>query len=451
MKKIKRNEAMAYHVLPPYGLINDPNGLIHFKGLTHVFFQWNPHETNHSYKAWGHAVTDDLVHFDYLEPALLPEEWYEKSGCYSGSSIVHEGLLYLFYTGNVKDEEGNRESYQCLAVSEDGFTFEKKGPVISEIKGYTAHVRDPKVFKEKDTFYMVLGAQKEDLTGDTILFKSDDLYTWTFVGSLLDEKLDLGYMWECPDLVRFSEKSAFIFSPQGVEQDGERFKNIYQTGYFTGDYKDEKFVRDHHDFRELDLGFEFYAPQTFAYKDGRTLLLGWMGVMEILLEQSMPTIQDNWAHHLSIFRELSVNEEGSLIQKPVRELEGYRVSLDDFTGKTYESAYYEPLEIRAKFNKTPEDFELKYGKNITLSYKKEDHSFKVERENWETKTLEYRKAKLNKELKDIQIYLDHHSMEIFLNSGEEVFSLRYFEGEGSKNLNVRSSEEMILNIDNLEV
>ena len=451
MENLKRNEAMAYHVLPPYGLINDPNGLIHFKGLTHVFFQWNPHNNDHTYKAWGHAVTKDLVHFDYLEPALLPEEDYEKNGCYSGSAIEHEGLLYLFYTGNLKDAEGNRESSQCVAVSEDGFYFEKKGPVIKEIPGYTAHVRDPKIFKENDTFYMVLGAQRVDLTGDTILFKSSDLFNWTFVGSLIDEKLDFGYMWECPDLIHFNEKSAFIFSPQGLEPNGEKYRNIYQTGYLTGDFQDETFRPDDLSFREMDLGFEFYAPQSFDYKDGRTLLLGWMGIMDPDLEKSLPTIENNWAHHLTLFRELSLNESGNLIQKPVRELEAYRVSLDECKGYAHEKAYEEPLEIRVTFEKTPADFSLRYGKNLVLTYDLKENSFTVERENWETKTLEYRKATLNRNLKDVQIYLDHTSMEIFLNEGEEVFSLRYFEAEGKKDMLIHSNEEMIIHIDNLEV
>ena len=451
MKSIKRNEAMAYHVLPPYGLLNDPNGLVFFKGITHVFFQWNLHETTHSYKAWGHAVTKDLIHFDYLEPALLPEEAYEKNGCYSGSAIIHEDLLYLFYTGNVKDGEGNRESYQCLAVSEDGFTFEKKGPVISEIPGYTAHVRDPKIFKEKDTFYMVLGAQRDDLTGDTVLFKSKDLYSWEFVGSLLEDKVDLGYMWECPDLIHFKEKSAFIVSPQGLEPKGEKYRNIYQTGYFTGEFEKEHFKPDHKPFRELDFGFEFYAPQSFAYKEGRTLLLGWMGVMEPGLESSLPTIKNNWAHHLTLFRELSLNEAGNLIQKPVKELEAYRVPLEEVEGYDYQGTYEEPLEIRGSFKKAPDEFTLRYGKNLTLVYEQSKRSFRVERENWETKTKEYRMTTLTRDLQDIQIYLDHTSMEIFLNGGEEVFSLRYFEGEGKKEVIMTSSGEMRINIDHLEV
>ena len=179
--------------------------------------------------------------------------------------------------------------------------------------------------------------------------------------------------------------------------------------------------------------------------------MGWMGIMDPDLEKSLPTIENNWAHHLTLFRELSLNESGNLIQKPVRELEAYRVSLDECKGYAHEKAYEEPLEIRVTFEKTPADFSLRYGKNLVLTYDLKENSFTVERENWETKTLEYRKATLNRNLKDVQIYLDHTSMEIFLNEGEEVFSLRYFEAEGKKDMLIHSNEEMIIHIDNLEV
>lgn len=451
MKKIKKNKAMAYHVLPPYGLLNDPNGLVHFKGVTHVFFQWNSKAMNHNYKSWGHAITKDLVHYDYLKPALVPSEYYDKNGCYSGSAIVHDDELNLFYTGNVKDDEGNRTSYQCLAISKDGINFEKKGPLIKDIPGYTAHVRDPKVFKKDNNFYMVLGAQREDLSGDTILFKSRNLYNWEFLGSLLDEHIEIGYMWECPDLIEFENKNALIFSPQGLEPKGERFKNKHATGYITGEFENEIFKKDSQTFKELDLGFEFYAPQSFIYKDGRVLLFGWMGVMEESKEKSLPTIKDNWVHHLTIPREIYLNEGDKLIQKPIKELESYRKPLINTVDKQFDSDFKEPLEVRVSFDKSPDKFCLAFGENTLLRYDGQDRSFKVEREDWNTKEKEYRIGILSRKLKNIQIYLDYTSMEIFINDGEEVFSLRYFEGEGKKNMLLESNEDMRIKIDRLDL
>lgn len=233
-----------------------------------------PQQWSHLQSLWS-CETKDLAHFDYLEPALLPEEDYEKNGCYSGSAIEHEGLLYLFYTGNLKDAEGNRKArsvwlYRKMAL------FWEKGPVIKEIP-YTAHVRDPKIFKEKLMSSIWFWALREWIWREIQFTKSSDLFNWTFVGSLIDEKLDLGYMWECPDLIHFNEKSAFIFSPQGLEPNGEKIQKHHQTGYLTGDFQDETFRPDDLSFREMDLGFEFYAPQSFDYKDGENPSLGMDG------------------------------------------------------------------------------------------------------------------------------------------------------------------------------
>lgn len=447
-KRDDRNGAMDFHVLPPHGLLNDPNGLIHFNGVNHIFFQWNPNETDHSYKCWGHATTEDLVHYSYHEAALLPVEWYERNGCYSGSALAHEGKLYLFYTGNVKNEEDERESYQCIAVSEDGFHFEKLGPVIREIPGYTAHVRDPKVFKGEDgLFYMILGAQREDLTGDTILFRSEDLLKWDFMGSLMDERLDLGYMWECPDLVSLGDKSVFIFSPQGLEEEGDRFRNIFQTGYLTGDYQDGRFIKDDYDFEEMDRGFEYYAPQSFSHPDGRILSMAWMGTMEREKEEALPTYQDNWVHHLSIIRELSLTPEGRLIQKPVRELEDARVPVLRQTMKAHKGQISGAFEVRLDFKEVARNLKLCYANELSLDF--DGTTFSVERTNWLTKEREYRRVELSDGLKDLQMIVDHTSAEIFLNGGQEVFSLRFFKDE-NKDIEISSDQEMVVEMNQLK-
>ena len=76
---------------------------------------------------WGHAVSKDLVHWEYLPLALAPSEEYDdyqKGGCFSGSAIEHEGKLYVFYTATANHGNGSEQS-QCLAISEDGINFEK--------------------------------------------------------------------------------------------------------------------------------------------------------------------------------------------------------------------------------------------------------------------------------------------------------------------------------------
>lgn len=443
--KIQKNGAMDFHVLPPHGLLNDPNGLVHFNGLTHVFFQWNTEGTDHSYKAWGHAVTEDFVHYTYYEPALLPDESYDKNGCYSGSALVHEGKLYLFYTGNVKNEEGERESYQCAAVSEDGFTFRKLGPVIGEVPGYTAHVRDPKVFRgDLGEFYMVLGAQREDLTGDAILFKSSDLQNWQLLGSLLEEREELGYMWECPDLVRLGNQDVFLFSPQGLQEDGYRFRNIFQTGYYTGRFEAERFQKDKNSFDELDRGFEFYAPQTFDMPDGRVLLLGWMGTMEKEKEEALPTLKEGWVHHLSIPRELRISAEGKVLQSPVKELLRFFKEENAVSGKDLKMGREGSFLLEVLNMNEAQRIHLRVSSDVEL--KLEDRWFTVERLSWLDGKKEIRQVPLPLGLKDLKIIGDHTSLEIFINGGEEVFSLRCFDDDSDRMISLVSSETVTLKI-----
>ena len=137
-----------YHISPEQGFLNDPNGLAQFRGKYHVFYQWLPDVVPQGSKQWRHCISNDLVHWTDEGSALQPDEWYEKNGCYSGSGITTEDKYFLFYTGNVRDAEGGRETYQCVAVSDDGKSFQKEGPVIYLPDGYTAHFRDPKVWKK---------------------------------------------------------------------------------------------------------------------------------------------------------------------------------------------------------------------------------------------------------------------------------------------------------------
>lgn len=82
--------------MPPVGLLNDPNGVIYWKGSYHVFFQWQPFQTGHGAKFWGHYTTQDVVNWKREEIALAPSDWFDKNGCYSGSAVTKDDRLYLF-------------------------------------------------------------------------------------------------------------------------------------------------------------------------------------------------------------------------------------------------------------------------------------------------------------------------------------------------------------------
>lgn len=424
---------LMYHITPEKGLLNDPNGLIKFKGKYHVFYQWNPHGTVHKNKTWGHVISDNMVNWERLPAALSPSEIYDKDGIYSGSAIVKEGILYLFYTGNVIIDQNVKKSYQCLATSEDGIHFEKKGPIIEHPEGYTRHVRDPKVWlDEKETFWMILGAQTEDLKGEVLVYRSEDLIHWESRGNInRQKKISLGYMWECPDLLRFESGDVLLISPQGIKAEPKRFDNINQTGYMLGEFLDSgEFVADSFEFTELDRGFEFYAPQSFQDGD-RTILYGWMGAMPNDIEQTVPTVSEGWLHCLSIPRTIELIDH-IVYQKPVEELKQLRLDYQklsiSITNKDeYKFTTNTPYnEIVLNFCNPTNGFTLDISGGFFIEHNNKENEIIISRINWLTNEMEKRIGKYEGELKNIRIYLDGSTIEIFVNDGSLVFSSRYF-------------------------
>lgn len=431
----------AFHLMPPVGLLNDPNGFIHWKGVYHVFFQWMPFKTDHGAKFWGHYTSTDLVNWELQPIALAPGDWYDKNGCYSGSAVVYEDKMYLFYTGNVKDEEGNRETYQCVAVSEDGIHFEKKGVVLHLPEGYTPHFRDPKVWQHLDKWYMVIGTQNLNEEGRVVLFESPNLMDWTFKGDMTasGQKAigDLGFMWECPDLFQLDGKDILLFSPQGIEPEGYLYQNIYQTGYISGDLNYETGKMSHGEFTELDRGFEFYAPQTTLDENGRRLVIGWMGVPE-QGEQHHPTIAHKWIHILTIPRELHYEGE-RLIQRPVVELENMRHSevtkelslsneqkeWSEFNGTVY--------ELLVQLEEVKGTFSVNLRNNASLTYDSTKALLTFKRKSFVDGREETRSCVINS-VKELRFYIDSSSVEVFVNDGEEVFTSRFFPEESNESL-----------------
>ncbi|MDO3527566.1 glycoside hydrolase family 32 protein [Ralstonia pseudosolanacearum] len=306
----------AYHLCPPQGLLNDPNGLIFWRGAYHVFYQWNPHGCRHENKHWAHARSTDLIHWELLPPALAPDAPYDEDGCYSGCAVEVDGDLFLLYSGNVRSPDGGRASYQCLAHSRDGVGFDKLGPVINGVlPGYTGHFRDPKAWRQGDHWYAVLGAQRTDLTGTVLLLKSPDLRQWQSLGELIAPALPC-YMYECPDLFTLDRRTVLVCCQQTMETGAGGNRRSDVAGYMLGQIDLERAQFPHSGFRPLDQGFDFYAPQTLLGPDGRRLLIGWMGLP---VQPQTPTVASGWMHCLTLPRELTL-EGDQLMQRPAREL-----------------------------------------------------------------------------------------------------------------------------------
>ena len=138
-QQINKQYFPHFHLAPQAGWMNDPNGLVYYKGQYHAFYQHHPYDENWGPMHWGHAVSDDLITWRRLPIAIAPDHDYDQSGCFSGSAIDNNGELCLIYTGHIwLNGQGNDEHIretQCLATSKDGVHFEKHGTVLTPKEG----------------------------------------------------------------------------------------------------------------------------------------------------------------------------------------------------------------------------------------------------------------------------------------------------------------------------
>lgn len=346
---------LKFHFMAPAYWINDPNGLIFYKGEYHMFYQHYPYAPQWGAMHWGHAKSKDLVHWEHLPIALAPSEAYdldERGGCFSGSAVDDNGVLTLLYTGTVI-RDGKVIQSQCLATSGDGITFEKydENPVIpAPPDDGSADFRDPKVWKHGDMWYMVVGSSK-DGRGKALLYRSQDLRKWDYAGVLAESDGTMGTMWECPDFFPLGDRYVLMFSPMGM---GDR-KTIYLIGDM--DYETGTFAWDV--MGDIDHGFEYYAPQSFLDGKGRRIIIAWLNAWDWMpwFKGFGPTDKNHWCGAMSTPRIVELDADGRLKFSPVEELQALRrehyrfESTPVIPGKTILPKYVgsDCLEIKAEF------------------------------------------------------------------------------------------------------
>ncbi len=79
-----------WHISPPQGLLNDPNGFIYHQGEYHLFYQWHPFACEHKDKYWVHLKSLDLVDWQWQSVALTPSDWFDSHGVFSGHAVSHQ-------------------------------------------------------------------------------------------------------------------------------------------------------------------------------------------------------------------------------------------------------------------------------------------------------------------------------------------------------------------------
>ncbi len=447
-RKMEAEEKPGFHLAARVGWMNDPNGFSFYQGKYHLFYQYHPFNSHWGSMHWGHAVSDDLLHWEYLPAALAPDTVYDEAGCFSGSAVeLADGRQLLMYTGvhkEVQEDGGVREvQAQCIAIG-DGRDYEKYqgNPVLDEKDlpdgGSKYDFRDPKMWKAPDgTFRCVVGNCAPERDGQILLYSSKDGLDWKYEKILAANHGRFGKAWECPDFFELDGKQALLTSPMDMLPQGLEYHNGNGTLCLIGTYDEieEVFVEEQD--QAIDYGIDFYAPQTLLAPDGRRIMVGWMQNWDTC---NLHSPERPWFGQMSLPRELSI-VNGRLIQKPIRELEGLRgeevrhenvtfsglTRLDGIRGRKIDMELsIRPLDEENMYRK----FAVRFAQNDTyhtaVSFRPLESIVKIDRKFSGSRRaiIHQRRSRVgsrNGEIK-LRIILDMFSVEVFVNDGEHVLS-----------------------------
>lgn len=295
--------------------MNDPNGLLYYKGKYHLFFQHNPEANVWGNMSWGHAVSTDLYTWQELPVAI---ECTPTSGIFSGSAVVdHKNTsgfgtlenppIVAIYTEHQNDESNQA---QCLAYSVDeGLTFRKyEGNPVLDIA--LPNFRDPKVNWIDGQWIMTVALPQEFKIS---FYSSHNLKEWTHLSDF-GPAAEVGGIWECPDLLQIGKQWVLIVSlnPGG-------FQIGSGTQYFVGQWNGREFIADDIETRWLDFGRDNYAGVTFSdTPEDMKIFLGWMSNWDYAAK--IPT--NPWRSAMTIPRKLSL-QANTLIQTPIERPGGF--------------------------------------------------------------------------------------------------------------------------------
>ncbi|WP_408009095.1 glycoside hydrolase family 32 protein [Pseudalkalibacillus sp. A8] len=437
-----------YHMMPPVGWMNDPNGLIQYNGEYHLFYQHHPYAPEWGPMHWGHAKSRDLVNWEHLPIALAPSEYYDigtidDHGCFSGSAIEKDDELYLFYTGHSIEREPMQ--VQCVAKSRDGIHFvkEAKNPVIDHFpKDGSKDFRDPKVWQCGSQYYIVVGSKK-DGKGKALLYQSSNLIEWDYRGVVAESNGEQGDMWECPDLFPLGKEHALILSPMYGEKNEKPIIIFGEMDYNVAKFYQERSML-------LDYGHDFYAPQTLKDDKGRRIMMGWMDMWF----SKRPSENDGWVGAMTIPRELTYNQNGIFVQQPVEELKTLRKnhhcieSFEIYGERSFPKLEGIGTEICIEFDMINSDSPV-FGLNLRCSKDRSEKTVVKINKNAEEIIVDLTSAgegesgiykapykstidgKLN-----LRIFLDTTSIEIFVNHGEQVITNRIYPNTTSKEVDL---------------
>ncbi|KAJ1270897.1 hypothetical protein BS78_06G085900 [Paspalum vaginatum] len=371
-EKVDETSRTGYHFQPPKHWINDPNGPMYYKGLYHLFYQYNPKGAVWGNIVWAHSVSTDLIDWTALDPGIYPSKPFDVKGCWSGSAtVLPSGVPAIMYTGIDPDEHQVQNVAYPKNLS-DPFLREwvKPGynPIIAPDGGINASAfRDPTTaWYGPDRHWRLLVGSKVGDKGLAVLYRSRDFRRWVKAHHPLHSGLT--GMWECPDFFpvavhgrsrrhhrrgvdtaelrdrAVAEEVKYVLK---VSLDLTRYE-YYTVG--TYDHATDRYTPDA-GFRDNDYGLrydygDFYASKSFYDPvRRRRILWGWANESDTVPDDR----RKGWAGIQAIPRKLWLSPRGKqLIQWPVEEIKALRGKHVNVSDKVVKSdQYFEVTGIKS--------------------------------------------------------------------------------------------------------
>ncbi|RTY95691.1 glycoside hydrolase family 32 protein [Flavobacterium sp. GSP27] len=468
-KKYKEPFRPQFHFSPEKKWMNDPNGMVFYKGIYHLFYQYYPDDIVWGPMHWGHATSTDLIHWTHQKIALFPD----KLGMiFSGSAVVdlkntsglgtkeNPPMIAIFTYHDMAGEKAGKRNYQTqgLAYSlDEGETWLKYNgnPIIGNVD--QKDFRDPKMFWNTETnlWNMVLVA------GDKAQFyTSKNLIDWKFESEFGKNIGAHGGVWECPDLFKLKvagsneEKWVLLISINpGAPLGGSG------TQYFIGDFDGKSFKTTQKSIKWIDNGADNYAGVTYNNApENKRIFIGWMSNWSYA--RNTPT--KNWRSAMTLPKELSLAKiKGNYVLKNVpveqfKKQETIAFSKDEIILKANQKTTfnYQYLNQSAvQFNAKNENLKLVFSNDVkdslVMNYDAKRKTFSVDRRhsgivNFEKSFgEEIHNTKISNiisEAIDYQIIVDWSSIEIFLNGGVYSFTEQIFPNKPYTKLTIQSDE-----------
>lgn len=292
-----------FHFLPPSAWMNDPNAPVYFRGKYHLYYQHNPKAAKWDTMHWGHAVSEDLLHWQHRPIALRPTPGGpDHEGCWSGCMVIDQDQPAILYTGV-------HPQVQVLARSTDLEKWEKRlRPVIAAPPPGldTPGFRDPHVWREDGEWLMLLGAGVRGVGGCLLLYSSRNLVDWKYEKVMLSGRMDRsapggdvarGEMWECPDFFPVGNKHLVYVATRN------------RVLYWLGTWNNKTFTPER---SGTLLDGAHYAPKSFVDAEGRRLIWSWIREQRSAEEQ----LKAGWSGVMSLAMEPGLDRTGNLIMAP---------------------------------------------------------------------------------------------------------------------------------------